>query len=89
MDTADFGGLGSIVYVGQAVGCLIAAFMFQYVDENKVIPVGLLLNMLTLVFFTLFTDYWTMLICRGFTGLFQEFICIYFPVWVDTFASEN
>ena len=28
LETAEFGGLGSIVYVGQAVGCVIAAVMF-------------------------------------------------------------
>ena len=63
--------------------------MFQKVNESRVIPVGLLLNLLTLLFFTFYDDYWSLLICRGLTGLFQEFICIYFPVWIDTFASED
>lgn len=89
LNTAQFGLLGSIVYVGQAIGCVIAAIMFKYVDEHKVIPVGLMLNMLTLLFFTFYADYWNLLLCRCLTGLFQEFICVYFPVWVDTFASQD
>ena len=88
LNTAEFGLLGSIVYVGQAIGCLFAAVMFKKMDEHKVIPLGLLLNMLTLLFFTFYTKYWSLLLCRGLTGLFQEFICVYFPVWVDTMASE-
>ena len=89
LSTSEYGLLGSIVYVGQAVGCVFAAVMFKKVDEHKVIPVGLLLNMLTLLFFTFYDEYWSLLLFRGLTGLFQEFICVYFPVWVDTFASEK
>lgn len=89
LSTAEYGLLGSIVYVGQAVGCVIVAIMFKKVDEHKAIPCGLLLNMLTLLFFTFYDTYWSLLLCRGLTGLFQEFICIYFPVWVDTMASEK
>ena len=89
LKTAEFGLLGSIVYVGQVVGCIIAAVMFQKVSESKVLPIGLFLNLLTLLFFTFYDDYWSLLVCRGLTGLFQEFICIYFPVWIDTFASED
>lgn len=70
LDTAQFGLLGSIVFIGQTIGCLIAAIMFKYVDEHKVIPVGLLFNMLTLLFFTFYGDYWNLLLCRGLTGLF-------------------
>lgn len=70
LETAEFGLLGSIVFVGQVVGCLVAAVMFRKVDEKLVIPIGLFLNLLTLLFFTLFNDYWSMLLIRGFTGLF-------------------
>ena len=45
--------------------------------------------MLSLLVFTFYDDYWSLLLCRGLTGLFQEFICVYFPVWVDTFASQQ
>lgn len=81
--------LGSIVYVGQAIGCVFVAIMFKKFDEHKVIPFGLLMNMLTLLFFTFFEDYWSLLLLRGLTGLFQEFICVFFPVWIDTMASEK
>lgn len=53
------------------------------------LPFGLLLNLLSLLFFTLYDEYWVLLCCRCLTGLFQQFICIYFPVWIDTFASED
>ncbi len=70
LDTSEFGGLGSVVYIGQAIGCIIVGFCFQYVDEFKAIPFGLTLNMLSLLFFTFLDDYWAMMICRGLTGLF-------------------
>ena len=89
LNTAEFGALGSVVYMGQAIGCVIAAIMFKWVDEKKVIPIGLILNMMTLLFFTFFNDYWSLFLCRGLTGLFQQFICVYFPVWVDTMASQD
>lgn len=89
MSTAQYGLLGSIVYMGQAVGCVIVAITFTKMDEYRTIPFGLLLNMLSLLFFTLYDEYWSLLLFRGLTGLFQEFICIYFPVWVDTMASEK
>ena len=71
LDTANFGLLGSIVYVGQFLGCLLAAYMFQKVDERHVLPCGLTLNLLTLILFTYSEEFWSMLLCRLFTGSFQ------------------
>lgn len=68
--TAELGGLGSVVYVGQAIGCICASVALQKVDEKKVIPVGLFFNLLALIWFTQVEQYYSLMISRGLTGLF-------------------
>lgn len=60
----------------------------QKISEKKVVPVGLLLNLLTLWWFTQLTEFRNLMIARGITGLFQQILNIYFPVWTDAYASE-
>lgn len=52
-------------------------------------PIGLFFNVLTLIWFTLNDSFESLLLSRALTGLFQEFMCIYFPIWADCFASEE
>jgi len=44
---------------------------------------------IALVAFTLTKVYMALAISRFVVGVCQIFICIYFPVWVDTFALES
>lgn len=89
LTTAELGALGSVVYVGQAVGCVCASVALQKMNENRVMPLGLLLNMLALLWFTQLSLFYSLMISRGLTGLFQQIVNIYFPVWTDAFASES
>jgi predicted MFS family arabinose efflux permease len=81
--------LGAIVYVGQIIGCQTSSYLLQRADEKKVLATVLFFNILCLYWFTLVDDFANLVVCRAFTGLFQESTGVYFPVWVDTFASEE
>lgn len=58
-------------------------------NEKIVLPIVYAFNVVTLVWFTTNKSFYSLLICRALTGLFQEAINVYFPVWVDTYASES
>ena len=92
MNNAGFGFLGSIVYVGQTIGSLLATRLLQSqtrcCNPKFILASCLFLNIGTLILFTLTTNYMVLVICRMCTGLFQVFFCIYFPVWADVFGDE-
>ena len=85
-----FGILGSIVFVGLIFGSIAASGLFS--QGNWIKPTllfALALNALSLYAFTLSNSFYLMVIVRGVIGFFQVFVCIYMPVWVDTFGSES
>ena len=45
--------------------------------------------MAALLWFTLVSQYPSLMVSRALTGLFQQIINIYFPVWTDAFVSEK
>ena len=47
------------------------------------------LNSGALFVFTLIKNFYLMAVLRFFIGFFQVFICIYMPVWADTFANSE
>jgi MFS family permease len=83
-----FGFLGSIVYLGQTFGSIMATGLLQKGNTKILMSSCLFLNVFSLVMFT-FTDvYIVLVLCRMCTGLFQVVFCIYFPVWADVFGDE-
>jgi predicted MFS family arabinose efflux permease len=58
-------------------------------NAKFVLSACLFLNIFTLILFTLTDSYIVLIVCRGCTGLFQVFFCIYFPVWADVFGNEK
>lgn len=77
------------MYIGMTIGCLALSFFLQRMNEKIVLPIVYAFNVVTLVWFTTNKSFYSLLICRALTGLFQEAINVYFPVWVDTYASES
>jgi hypothetical protein len=85
-----FGILGSIVFVGLIFGSMAASGLFSRGEWIKpTLVLALTLNALSLYAFTLSNSFLFLVIVRGFIGFFQVFVCIYMPVWVDTFGSES
>lgn len=44
---------------------------------------------MSLVLFTLASNFYLSILLRFMIGFFQVFVCIYMPVWVDMFAHES
>lgn len=89
LTTEKFGTLGSIVYVGQTIGCVTSSYMLQRMNEKVVLPIVLVFNLVCLIWFTTNKSFVSLILARMLTGLFQESTGVYFPVWVDTYASET
>ena len=89
IENAKFGALGSVVYFGQTLGSVLASGVLQKYNPKNVLGLCLFLNIGTLIIFTVSELYAVLLLCRMFTGLFQVFFCIYFPVWADCFGNEK
>ena len=81
------GLLGSLVYLGLSVGSLLAPFLFLRVSPKIILNVSLLLNGASLFVFTLPGGFATLAVSRTFVGIFQVFMTIYFPVWVDLYGK--
>ena len=89
IDNIKFGFLGSIVYLGQTIGSALATGVLQCCNPKIVLSICLFINIITLIIFTLTDIYIVLVLCRGCTGLFQVFFCIYFPVWSDVFGNDK
>lgn len=88
LPNSKFGALGSMVYLGQTFGCLIAPYMFQKFKAKPILSGCLFLNIVSLITFTFSKNYYILVVCRFSTGLFQIAICIFFPVWADVYGSN-
>ena len=89
IENISFGFLGSIVYMGQMIGSILATEILEKFNPKLILGTCLFLNIGTLILFTKSQDYIVLIICRLCTGLFQVFFCIYFPVWADVFGNET
>lgn len=49
----------------------------------------MLLGSVSLLLFTLSNQFVLLLVSRFFTGFFQVFVSIYYPVWADTFGGTE
>lgn len=90
LNTVEYGALGSIVYLGLTIGSVIAPMVFQWNKNKLVLTVIMSINGGLLLIFTLAKNYYYILfITRMLIGFCQVFVCIYMPVWIDTFGNEK
>jgi predicted MFS family arabinose efflux permease len=90
VENFGFGILGSIVFVGLIFGSIVASGLFSRGEWIKLtLLVALSLNAVSLYAFTQSSSFYFMVIVRGAIGFFQVFVCIFMPVWVDTYGSES
>mmetsp|Transcript_2678 Transcript_2678/g.4508 ORF Transcript_2678/g.4508 Transcript_2678/m.4508 type:complete len:211 (+) Transcript_2678:290-922(+) len=85
-----FGMLGSIVYVGLTFGSIFATGLFSKGKWIKpTLVASLLLNVVSLLLFTETSSFYVMVFFRAMIGFCQIFVCIFQPVWADTFGTEK
>ena len=90
MNNWSFGVLGSVVYLGLTLGSAVASAALSTGSLIKpTIASTLFLNAACLYGFTTTTSFYTMVLIRGLVGFFQVFVCIYMPVWADTYGTEK
>ena len=87
IENSQFGTLGSVVYLGQTIGSAMATVVLSKYNIKLVLSSCLFLNIASLIVFTLTDNYTILVVCRIFTGFFQVFFCIYFPVWADIYGN--
>jgi hypothetical protein len=89
LDNASLGILGAVVYWGLLAGSFTSPPIFLHFPVKSIILCCILFNMVCLVGFTLFVDFFILWGFRFGVGFFQVFLWIYFPVWIDIFGTDN
>lgn len=86
----QLGALGSLVFIGSAVGGLFAGFTYKRHHAKTVQLVSMILIVFLLFSFP-FTSSTVALVyvCRFLTGFCQVFLLVFYPVWVDVFAPPE
>ena len=84
------GTLGSLVYIGEVTGSLIAMPTYQKVAPKFVLLACIVLQSVVILGFAFSNgNFQVMAACRFFTGMFQVFISIYAPIWCDSHGPED
>lgn len=84
----QLGALGSLVFVGIAIGSTSATIILNKVPYKLVLTITPVMNALGLFLLTATRDYSLMCVSRIICGLCQTFITIYAPIWVDSYSLD-
>jgi len=83
-----FGALGTSIYFGVTIGCVITSKVLNdYGSKQYILSGFMFFNALGLLAFTMTPNFTFSLIMRLITGFFQSIFMIYGPVWSDGYAS--
>lgn len=88
LDNSQFGTLGSVAYFGQTIGSILSSYAMRQYNPKMILVTCMTLNIVSLIGFTLTTNYALLVVCRILTGIFQIFFGIFMPVWADVFGDE-
>ena len=78
-----------MVFIGLTLGSISASFTYQKFNSKHVLVTVLLANAVSMTCFTLSKQYAILVTSRFFTGFFQVFVSIYYPVWADIFGTSE
>lgn len=68
------------IYVGR---------LYQKVNSKLMCMIGLICLVGSLILFVASQIFWFAVVSRFFTGVFQVFMLVYFPVWIDKFGGAS
>ena len=88
------GLLGGIVYFMLSTACPVAGWAFSNRRARPILLSSIIANVGSVVFFALVPTTWesgtaVFIGARAAIGFTQAFLCIYSPIWVDTFAPAH
>eukprot|EP00398_MALV-I-01_sp_L67-1_P000455 gene455-447_t len=79
------GSLFACSCFGMAVGTIVSGFLFSKQRAKKVLAIGLVVQAICIICIGVFSWLWLACILRFVKGMFQAFLAIYIPLWVDEF----
>jgi MFS family permease len=86
----QLGALGSLVFIGLAVGSSVSGFVYTHFGTKSIISFFTMLTALSLILFPVSgTNHYLVYLARFMAGMFQVFLVVYFPVWIDVFAPDR
>lgn len=85
----QLGVLGSIVYLGIIIMGIYVGRLYQKVNSKVMCLIGLICLTGSLFLFVMSRIFWLAVASRFMTGVFQVFMLVYFPVWIDKFGGES
>ena len=89
LNNTEYGWLGSVVFIGLTLGSICASFTYQKFNSKHVLVAVLMANAVSMACFTISSNYAILVTSRFFTGFFQVFVSIYYPVWADSYGTSE
>ena len=90
LSSLQVGSLGSLVYVGEVVGSMIAIPAYERMPVKFVLLTCIVCQSVMLLGFAYsYSNFRMMASARFFTGVFQVFISIFGPIWCDKHAPSD
>ena len=85
----QLGGLGSMIFLGKALGCLIFFTLINKLNRKYMLLVTSFLTVLSLILTTQTKNLMLLYLCRIIVGIAQSYLGIYSPVWADQFGVHK
>ena len=89
IDDQELGGLGSMIFLGIGIGCLVAFTLINKLNRKYLLIVAFSFKVLSLFFTTLIKNLPLLYIFRVIAGFTMSFLNIYVPVWIDQFGIHK
>lgn len=89
LSASQLGLLGSLTYLGQALGCLVGGPLLKRFSPAAVCTAAVTLNAAVTALFAGSSSGLMCLSTRFLVGLLQAPITVYFPVWVHEYGPEQ
>ena len=89
LNDSQLGGLGSMIFLGKALGCLVFFTLINKINRKYMLLVTSFLTVLSLILTTQTKNLVLLYLFRIIAGFSQSYMSIYFPVWNDQFGIHK
>ena len=89
INDTQLGFLGSLVFVGLAIGALSASFIFGKIRYKYLLALGFIGNGAGLYLFATSTLQYLLMLARFLSGFCQIYYTIYWQLYVDTYYLKD
>ena len=89
LNDSQLGGLGSMIFLGKALGCSIFFTLINKLNRKYMLLVTSFLTILSLILTTQTKKLFLLYFYRIIAGISQSYLGIYSPVWADQFGIHK